>query len=91
MSYPVIVRRHDGVQSYLVLDDYPRELLRHYGFQSEFEIRRWYGSIDAFDALEQWAGMMGESPLDDIYLIITSEHWEYDSDKSLWDECQWPY
>ncbi|OPX20670.1 MAG: hypothetical protein BZ151_02675 [Desulfobacca sp. 4484_104] len=91
MSYPVIVRRHDGVQSYLVLDDYPRELLRHRGFQIEFEIRRWYGSLDALDALEQWAGMMGESPLDDFYLIITTAHWEYESDKSLWEECQWPY
>ncbi|MBW1917572.1 MAG: hypothetical protein JRI57_06065 [Deltaproteobacteria bacterium] len=91
MSHPVIIRRHDGVQSYLVLDDYPRELLRHRGFQAEFEIRRWYGSTDVWDALEQWAEMMGESPLDDIYLIITDEHLDYTTDKSLWDECSWPY
>lgn len=91
MSYPVIIRRHDGVQSYLVLDDHPRELLRHRGFQREFEIRRWIGSIDPSEALEQWAEMMGEEPFEGIYLVITSEHWEYQSDKSLWDECHWPF
>ena len=32
MACPIIIRYHDGVQSYLVLDDNPRELLRHVGF-----------------------------------------------------------
>ena len=32
MACPIIIRRHEGVQSYLVLDDNPRELLRHVGF-----------------------------------------------------------
>ena len=32
MVCAIIVRRHDGVQSYLILDDNPREMLRHVGF-----------------------------------------------------------
>ena len=32
MACPIIIRRHEGFQSYLVLDDNPRELLRHVGF-----------------------------------------------------------
>jgi hypothetical protein len=91
MSHPVIVRRHDGVQSYLVLDDNPRELLRHVGFQVEFSIRPWLGSIEHSEALEEWAEMMGEEPFEELYLIITAEHWEYQTDKRLWDDCRWPF
>jgi hypothetical protein len=35
MAYPVIIRNAFGYLSYLVLDDHPRELLRHPGFQEE--------------------------------------------------------
>lgn len=44
MACPIIIRRHDGIQSYLVLDpNNPRELLRHWGLQNEFFIRPWLG------------------------------------------------
>ena len=90
MSYPVIIRRHDGVQSYLVLDDQPRELLRHPGFVEEFEIRLWYGSLDATDAREEWAEMLGEDPFDGTYLIVDSNHWQFQADIRLWARCPWP-
>ena len=44
MACPIIIRRHEGVQSYLVLDDNPRELLRHVGFAEPFSVRPWLGS-----------------------------------------------
>ena len=44
MACPIIIRYHEGVQSYLVLDDNPRELLRHVGFAEPFSMRPWLGS-----------------------------------------------
>jgi hypothetical protein len=87
MPCQVIIRRHDGVQSYLVLDESPCELLRHPGFQDEFDIRIWSGSLDPKDAMEEWAEMMGEDPIEDYYLVTTENNWEYCADKSLWDCC----
>ena len=62
MACPIIIRRHEGVQSYLVLDDNPRELLRHVGFAEPFSVRPWLGSVDPEDALEEWAEMLAEDP-----------------------------
>ena len=89
MACPVIVRRHDGVQSYLVLDDNPRELLRHIGFAEEFSVRPWLGSTDPLDALEEWAEMLAEKP--DNYDIIDSEYRDYSTECSFWDHVpMWP-
>ena len=84
MSVSVIIRRHDGAQSYLVLGDPPRELLRHVGFQNEFEVRLWLGSLDAVDALEEWAAMMGEDPDTGLYLLTDDTNWEYCLDCANW-------
>ncbi len=88
MSYPVIIRRHDGVQSYLVLDEHPRELLRHVGFVDEFEIRLWLGSLDPADAREEWAEMLGEDPFDGTFQIVDSQNWQYQADLPLWAKCR---
>jgi hypothetical protein len=87
MVCEVIVRRHDGVQSYLVLDDNPREMLRHVGFSQEFSVRTWRGSSEADEAREEWAEMMGEDPFDGTYQIVDSNNWEFVSDTCLWDTC----
>ncbi len=87
MAFKVVVRRHDGVQSYLVLDDKPRELLRHVGFYEEFSVRTWYGSVEADDAREEWAEMLGEDPYDGSYLIVDSTFREFVADVHLWDHC----
>jgi len=89
MPCPIIVRRHDGVQSYLVLDENPRELLRHIGFAEPFSVRPWLGSTDPLDALEEWAEMLAEDP--ENYFVTDAEHREYCLDCSLWDDVQmWP-
>ncbi len=89
MAYPVIIRLHDGSHSYLVLDDDPRELLHHPGFQEEYSVRPWLGSVDPDDAREEWAEMLGEDP--DNYLITNSEHLEYCQERLCWDEIpMWP-
>jgi hypothetical protein len=89
MAYPVIVRRHDGVQSYLVLDDNPRELLQHVGFAEQFSVRPWLGSTDPVDALEEWAAMLAEEL--DNYDIIDSEYRDYSQECSSWDHVpMWP-
>jgi len=62
MACPIIIRRHEGFQSYLVLDDNPRELLRHVGFADQFSVRPWLGSLDPHDAREEWAEMLAEDP-----------------------------
>jgi hypothetical protein len=87
MGCAVIVRRHNSVQSYLVLDDNPREMLRHVGFIKEFSIRTWRGSSEPDDAQEEWAEMMGEDPFDGTYQIVDSNNWEYVTDACLWDKC----
>ncbi len=86
MSYPVIIRNHDGFQSYLVLDDHPRELLRHWGFQDEFEVRCWRGSTDPVDAAEEWCEMLGEEM--ENYLVTDDTHRDYVLGCHLWDKCQ---
>jgi hypothetical protein len=85
MACPVIIRNTFGFLSYLVIDDHPRELLRHPGFQDEFSVRPWLGSTDPVDAREEWAEMLAE----DIgcYLITDSDNREYACDCSLWDHC----
>jgi hypothetical protein len=89
MAYPVIIRCHDGLQSYLVLDDNPRELLRHWGFQEEFSVRPWLGSTDPDAALEEWAEMLGEDP--DHYLITDDEQRDYCTERCFWDGIRmWP-
>jgi hypothetical protein len=89
MACPIIIRGHDGVQSYLVLDDDPRELLRHVGFNEPYSIRPWLGSLDPDDARSQWAEMLGEDP--DDYLIADEDNQLYGLERSLWDHCKmWP-
>ncbi len=85
MVCAVIVRRHEGVQSYLVLDDHPREFLRHVGFLEEFSVRIWLGSLDPVDAQEEWAEMLGEDPYDGTYSIIDSRHRDFVADRAFWD------
>jgi hypothetical protein len=89
MACPIIIRHHDGVQSYLVLDDNPRELLRHVGFDEPFSIRPWLGSVDPEDARAEWAEMLAEDP--DNYLIADEDHQVYCLERSFWDHCRmWP-
>ena len=89
MTCPIIIRRHEGFQSYLVLDDNPRELLRHRGFQEEFSVRPWLGSLDPEAAREEWAEMLAEDP--DNYLISDDEQRDYCTERSCWDGIQmWP-
>lgn len=85
MAYPVIIRRHMGCQSYLVLDDNPRELLRHPGFVEEFSVRPWYGSTDPVEAREEWAAMLDEDL--ECYIIVDDSNWEYQVERSQWDHC----
>jgi hypothetical protein len=87
MAFPVIVRRHEGVQSYLVLDDNPREMLRHTGFIKEFSMRTWRGPVDPDEAMESWAEMLGEEPLGGAYAIIDSDNWGFCTDLPLWAQC----
>ena len=82
MAHPVIIRRHDGSQSYLVLDDHPRELLFHWGFQEAYSVRRWLGSVDPVDAMEEWCEMLAEDPLN--YQIADETNWEYCQDLHNW-------
>ena len=89
MACPIIIRSHDGLQSYLVLDDDPREMLRHWGFVEEFSIRPWLGSVDPDLAREEWAEMLAEDP--DNYLITDEENQVFCLEIGLWSHCQmWP-
>ena len=87
MACAVIVRRHDGVRSYLILDDNPHEMLRHVGFNKEFSVRTWRGSVEPDEAQEEWAEMLGEDPFDGTYGIIDSDNWEFVTDSSQWAKC----
>lgn len=86
MACAVIIRYHDGFQSYLVLDDHPRELLRHWGFPEEFSIRPWLGSSDPMDAKEEWAEMLAEDL--DNYIITDEEHGVYCLERSFWNHLK---
>ena len=86
MAHPVIIRNTCGYYSYLVLDDHPRELLRHPGFQEEYSIRPWLGSTDPEDALEEWAEMLSEDI--DNYRIVDSDNRVYCCDLSSWAHCR---
>lgn len=88
MPCVIIIRRHDGFQSYLVLDERPRELLRHPGFQEEYSVRPWMGSLDPVDAREEWAEMLAEDP--DNYQIADEDHRDFRLDRSCWDHCKLP-
>jgi hypothetical protein len=89
MACPIIIRHHDGVQSYLVLDDNPRELLRHVGFAEPCSIRPWMGSLDPYEAWADWAEMLAEDP--DNYQIADDDHYVYCLEHSNWDHCKmWP-
>ncbi len=89
MAFSIIIRRHEGVQSYLVLDDNPRELLRHIGFTEEYSVRPWLGSEDPLDALEEWSEMLQQDLQD--FLITDTEHRDYVLERSQWDHCEmWP-
>jgi len=83
MAYPVIIRQFMHVRCYLVLDDNPRELLRHPGFQEEYSVRPWLGSTDPDAAREEWAEMLAEDI--DFYVIVDEENWEYRQELSQWD------
>lgn len=89
MAHPIVIRYHDGVQSYLVLDDNPRELLQHLGFNEPFSIRTWLGSVDPDDARAEWSEMLAEDP--DNYLIADEDNQVYCLEKSFWAHCKmWP-
>jgi len=89
MAWPIIIRHHEGVQSYLVLDDNPRELLCHVGFTEPFSVRPWLGSVDPEDAREDWAEMLAEDP--DNYLVADEDNHVYCLERSFWDHCKmWP-
>jgi len=89
MACPIIIRFHEGVQSYLVLDDNPRELLRHVGFSESYSIRPWLGSVDPDDARADWAAMLAEDQ--DDYLITDEDYQSYCQERSDWDHCKmWP-
>ncbi|MBM4273695.1 MAG: hypothetical protein FJ134_04415 [Deltaproteobacteria bacterium] len=90
MACAIIIRFHDGFQSYLVLDENnPRELLRHWGFQEEFSARPWLGSLDPMDALEEWSEMLAEDPLN--YQIADENHQVFRVERSCWDHVDiWP-
>jgi hypothetical protein len=89
MACPIIIRRHEGCQSYLVLDDNPRELLRHMGFADQFSVRPWLGSVDPEEARVDWAEMLAEDP--DSYLIADEDNQVYRLERSGWDHCtMWP-
>ena len=85
MAYPEIIRNIFGYLSYLVLDDHPRELLRHPGFQEEYSIRPWLGSTNPDDAREEWAEMLAEDL--DGYRIVDSDNRDDCCDLSSWDHC----
>jgi hypothetical protein len=88
MACPLIIRRHDGFQSYLLLDpENPRELLRHLGFQEEFSVRPWLGSLDPMDAMEEWCAMLAEDP--DNYSIADEENPDFSLEQSYWDGIKW--
>jgi hypothetical protein len=72
-------------QSYLVLDENPRELLRHPGFQEEYSIRSWLGSTDPVKAREEWSEMLAEDL--EFYVIVDEDNWEYRQELSQWDHC----
>jgi hypothetical protein len=89
MAYAIIIRTHGGIHSFLVLDDDPRELLRHWGFKEEFSVRPWLGSLDPVDALEEWAEMLAEDAGN--YLIADDEHRLYILERDMWKHCHmWP-
>jgi hypothetical protein len=89
MACPIIIRRHEGIQSYLVLDDNPRALLRHVGFAEQFSVRPWLGSRDPQDALEEWAEMLAEDQ--ENYIVTDADHRDYCLERSCWDPCKmWP-
>lgn len=89
MACPVIIRLHEGFQSYLVLDDNPRELLRHRGFQEEFSVRPWLGSTDPDAARVEWAEMLAEDL--DNYLLADDEQQDYCTERCFWDGIRmWP-
>jgi hypothetical protein len=89
MACAIIIRHHEGVQSYLVLDDNPRELLRHVGFNEPLSVRPWLGSVTPDDAREEWAEMLAEDP--DNYQIADSDHHDYRTEHSFWDHVKmWP-
>ena len=85
MSCPIIIRLHDGFQSYLVLDDNPRELLRHWGFPVEFTVRPWLGSLDPLEARDQWSEMLAEDP--ENYLIADEDNRVYCVERDFWKNC----
>ena len=83
MAYAVIIRHFLGTQSYLVLDDNPRELLCHPGFQEEYSQRPWLGSIEPDEAREEWAEMLGEDLI--YYQLTDSDHQGYQAERQFWE------
>lgn len=84
MALPIVIRRHDGFQSYLHLDpEKPRELLRHWGFQFEFSVRPWLGSLDPVDAMEEWCEMLAEDL--ENYCVADEENPDFCAERSYWD------
>ena len=88
MTHPVIIRRHGGLQSYLLLDpEKPQELLRHQGFAEEFSVRPWLGSLDPMDAMEEWCEMLAEDL--ENYSVADEEYASFRQERSFWDGIKW--
>ena len=85
MACAIVIRNNNGSLSYLVLDDRPRELLRHPGFQEEYSVRPWLGSTDPTDAREEWAEMLDEDI--SFYTVADEDSWEFRQDRGQWDHC----
>jgi len=72
-----------------VLDDNPRELLHHVGFNEPYSIRPWLGRLDPDEARADWAEMLAEDP--DNYQIADEDSQVYRQERSDWDHCKmWP-
>jgi hypothetical protein len=85
MAWPIIIRKHHGFQSYLVLEEgNPRELLRHWGFKEEFSIHPWLGVLEPVAALEEWAETLEEDP--EFFIIADEDHFLYRQERAFWDK-----
>ncbi len=88
MACPVIIRRHDGFQSYLVLDDNPG-VAAPSGLPGGILRAPLAGLPGPPDAREEWAEMLGEDP--DNYIVTDSDHREYCTERTCWDDIRmWP-
>ena len=90
MACPIIIRRHEGVQSYLVLDDNPRELLRHVGF-TEPVFRAALAGLPWTPRTPGRNGPKCWRRTRTTIMITDADHRDYCLERSDWDHCKmWP-